>query len=76
MPDLVNSPTIQVNTKNGRQKMRNPLSTYTFHPKPDGSVFPPGEVGAQFPNTVRRPSTNGNSQPDLVNADLASNAGS
>ncbi|KAH0539087.1 hypothetical protein FGG08_004325 [Glutinoglossum americanum] len=44
MPDLVNSPTIEVNTKNGPQTLRNPLAAYVFHPKPDASVFPTNEM--------------------------------
>ena len=44
MPDLLNTKTIVINTPSGSQNITNPLYTYTFHPRPNSSDFPPGEI--------------------------------
>ena len=43
MPDLVNEPTISINTPSGSQVIVNPLYNYTFHPHPSSSEFPSGD---------------------------------
>ena len=40
MPDIVNQPSITVNTPNGTQSFHNPLYSYTFHPLPGQPDFP------------------------------------
>lgn len=43
MPDLVNQPTININSPHGALNMANPLYSYTFHPQPSAADFPPSE---------------------------------
>ncbi|KAL8693817.1 MAG: hypothetical protein Q9218_001417 [Villophora microphyllina] len=82
MPLEVNQPTIFINAPNGTSSIQNPLYTYTFHPQPSSSDFPPigplthGTPINAFHSTVRYPDANGQSQPDLVNKQLQANAAS
>ena len=74
MPDLVNQQYISINTPQGRMSVANPLYSYTFHPHPSTSDFPPSDPVSVYPVTVRYPDANGNSQPWKSNAQLQANA--
>ena len=75
MPDPVNSPTISVTSPYGVINIANPLYSYTFHPQPSAADFPPSDgTIATYHNTVRYPSSSGQSQPDLANLQLEANA--
>ena len=73
MPDIVSTPQISVNSPNGNTTITNPLYNYTFNPQPSASDFPPTDSLAKYHSTVRYPDANGQSQPNLVNAQLSSN---
>ncbi|MCJ1229614.1 hypothetical protein MMC12_006283 [Toensbergia leucococca] len=72
MPAIVNSPMINVTSPQGPTFMVNPLYNYTFHPQPSASDFPPDQP-ATYHSTVRGPDSAGQSQPDMVNKQLAAN---
>ncbi|KAI9840552.1 MAG: hypothetical protein M1837_001532 [Sclerophora amabilis] len=74
MPTKVSEARLYINTPTGMRWVNNPLATYRFHPRPSTADFPAGSVGARYPNTVRYPDANGNSQPNLINQQLARNA--
>ena len=75
IPDLVNQPTISINTPSGRQSVTNPLYTYKFHPKPPESEFPRDNTGMyKYSQTVRCPDSQGVSQPDVANRNMEGNA--
>ncbi|KAL9102921.1 MAG: hypothetical protein Q9163_001981 [Psora crenata] len=75
MPSLLNQPMVSINTPSGVKDTRNPLLTYAFHPQPSTSDFPPSDGAiSKYPNTVRYPDDAGQSQPELANRQLQSNA--
>ena len=50
MPDVVNQPSITINTPNGSQSIDNPLYTYNFHPLPSPPEFPTFKVNLMIKN--------------------------
>ncbi|KAI9827269.1 MAG: hypothetical protein M1832_005407 [Thelocarpon impressellum] len=73
VPPLLNAPNISITTPAGLQTIANPLYSYTFHPIPDATDFPPNGLGANFPSTVRYPDRQGKTQPDVVDQQLLAN---
>jgi hypothetical protein len=58
IPDIVNKPTVQINTPSGVQTVSNPLYQYKFQNFPlNPSWFPPNQDGDlnTYPETVRSP---------------------
>lgn len=67
---------ITVNTPTGKKTIRNPLQSYKFQNWPFKYPYFGGSI-AQYPNTMRCPSTTNSravSQPSAVDANLAKDA--
>lgn len=76
LPAAVTDPNLQVNTPWGQQTVRNPFAAYQFHPHPSEQQFPASDGVSNYPKTVRTPDSNGQSQNDVINKILSSNADS